>query len=389
MRDHATAPLRVAHLIESSGPGGAERVVAELATSLQAAGTQNVVFLPAHGENWLREQLAGSGVAIDSFRIERALSPACARKLAHAFRALEISVAHSHEFSMAVYGGWAARRAGIPHLITMHGGRYYAQRLRRRLALRAAIALSAHTVAVSTSVARALSDDLRVRRSRIVTIPNGVRYLAPSHVTLRKELRLTAADRLIVAVGNLYPVKGHRHLVDALALLAERHPSLHLAIAGRGGEEATLNSRANEQGLAERVHLLGLRSDVSAVLAAADIFALPSLSEGLPLALIEAMFAGRPIVASNVGEVAAALADGQAGVLVEPANAPALAVALDALLQDPARAKSLGDHAARRAIDCYELNGMVCRYARLYQQSVGTCDPRLFRLLSSRTASTQ
>jgi len=377
---HAHDPLRVAHLIESSGPGGAERIVADLATAFQAADTQNVVFLPRDGEDWLQQQLAGSGVAIEYFKIDRPVSPRCARALTDAFRKHRIDVAHSHEFSMAVYGGWAAWRAGIPHVITMHGGRYYASRLRRRLALRAAVALSAATVAVSSPLAQAISDDLGVKRSRILMVPNGVRYVAPERVTLRDELGLHADDRLIVAVGNLYPVKGHQHLVDALALIATKFPRLHVAIAGRGELEDVLRSRAADFRLTNRFHLLGLRSDIPAILAAGDVFALPSLSEGLPLALIEAMFAARPIVATDVGEVQVALNAGQAGVLVEPGNVHALASALEALLADPAHAKALGERAATHARVHYSLPRMVGRYAHLYEQALGATDEALSRL---------
>jgi glycosyltransferase involved in cell wall biosynthesis len=372
--------LRVAHLIESSGPGGAERIVADLARSFQAANTENVVFLPRDGEDWLRQQLEGSGVTIEYFRIDRPVSPACAHGLTKAFLSYEIDVAHSHEFSMAVYGGWAAWRAGIPHVITMHGGRYYAVHLRRRLALRAAIALSASTVAVSGPLAKAISEDLGVQRSRILMVRNGVRYIEPERVTLREELRLQHEDRLVVSVGNLYPVKGHQHLVDALALLAARHPRLHVAIAGRGGLDEALRSKATDAGLTHRLHLLGLRADIPAILAAADIFALPSLSEGLPLALIEAMFAARPIVATTVGEVSVVLEDGKLGVLVEPGSAQALASALDALLTDPTHAKALGQRAARHARDQYSLARMVGRYANLYEQALGVTDEALSRL---------
>jgi len=152
--------LRIAHLIETDAPGGAERVVAQLATALQAAGAWNVAFLPANREGWLTRQLEGSGVAIEYFHLERPISPKCARWLEGALRRHRITLAHSHEFTMAVYAGWAAWRAGVPHVITMHGGRYYAARLRRRLALRAAVVLSGHPVAVSSSVARQVSRDL-------------------------------------------------------------------------------------------------------------------------------------------------------------------------------------------------------------------------------------
>ena len=362
--------MRIAHLIECDGPGGAERVIAHLAAALQRAGNDNVVFVPAHGEGWLAAQLHGSGVVVDHFQLDRPFSPAFARSLAHAFRRHQISVVHSHEFSMAVYGAWAAWYAGIPHVITMHGGRYYAGRLQRRLAMRAAIATSGRTVAVSASLARALSRDLAIRESRIRTIPNGIPYEPPACVTLREELGLGPADRLLVSVGNLYPVKGHQYLIDAVARLSDRHPHLHVAIAGRGDLAQPLASRAREHGLADRVHLLGLRSDVAAILAAADIFVLPSLSEGLPLAILEAMFAARPIVASDVGEVAVALAHGEAGMLVAPGNAEALAQSIDKLLSNPRQARELGARGAERAAAEYDLARMVHRYQATYGELV-------------------
>jgi glycosyltransferase involved in cell wall biosynthesis len=366
---------RVAHLIESDGPGGAERVVADLATSLQAAGGENVVFLPARGEGWLARQLAGSGVAIEYFQLDKPVSPACARALAAAFRRHRISVAHSHEFSMAVYGAWASWLAGVQHVITMHGSRYYARRLRRRIAMRTAVALSGRTVAVSNLLADEISRDLLVPRERLVMIANGVRHSPAGPSGIREELRLGPCDRLVVSVGNLYPVKGHQHLVDAMALLTDPHPAVHLAIAGRGDLADVLTARARERGLADRVHLLGLRSDVSAVLAAADVFVMPSLSEGLPLALLEAMFAGCPIVASDVGEVGAALAHGDAGVLVEPGNPPQLAAAVSDLLANPARARSFGDRALRRATEVYTVSNMVACYSDIYRELTARTPP--------------
>jgi glycosyltransferase involved in cell wall biosynthesis len=365
------AGLRIAHLIGSDGPGGAERLVAALATALQAAGAQNVAFLPADGEGWLARELEGSGVAIEYFRLDRAISVACAKSLERALRAHRIAVAHSHEFPMAVYGAWASWLAGVPHVITMHGGRYYARRLRRRLALRVAMGVSARTIAVSASVRRDVGRDLWFPLSRIRTIPNGVRYVAPGGATLRLELGLGPDDRLLVSVGNLYPVKGHHYLIDALALLSGWYPTIHLAIAGRGELESALSARARGKGLANRVHLLGLRSDVAAILAAADVYVLPSLAEGLPLALLEAMFAGCPIVASDVGDVRVALADGEAGVLVEAGNPAALAAAVDRLLSDADRAREMGRSAARRAAAEYEVSIMVRLYAANYQELLG------------------
>src|SRR5207249_10181162 len=250
-------------------------------------------------------------------------------------------LAHSHEFTMAFYGAWAARRARVPHVITMHGARYYAGRLRRRVALRAAAGLSGGVVAVSQALAGQLARDLWIRSTRITTIPNGVRFDPLAESTVRSELALSPEDHLVVTVGNLYPVKGHRVLLDAAALLSSQHPNLHVAIAGRGELAAALAEQARELGFAGRLHLLGLRSDIPNLLAAADVFVLPSLSEGLPLALLEAMFAGCPIVASDVGEIRTVLANGDAGMLVPPGDAPALAAALRGLLESPIHARQL------------------------------------------------
>jgi glycosyltransferase involved in cell wall biosynthesis len=364
------AGLGVAHLIESDGPGGAERVVAELAMNLHAAGVPSVVFVPAGGEGWLARQVAGSGVAIEQFRIAHPVSPACARSLAAAFRRHRVVIAHSHEFSMAVYGAWASWYAGVPHVITMHGSRYYAARFRRRVALRAAMALSGRTVAVSCSLSRQISADLRVPLERIPTIANGVRHVRVPRTTLRDELGLAPGDRLLVSVGNLYPVKGHRYLVDALARLSSRYPNLHVAIAGRGDSAEALTKQAHRHGVANRLHLIGLRSDIPAILMAADAFVLPSLSEGLPLALVEAMFAGCAIVATDVGDVGIVLAHGEAGVLVEPGNAPALAGALADLLDHPARAAELGARAACRALAEYDISHMVRQYSQIYSDLI-------------------
>jgi glycosyltransferase involved in cell wall biosynthesis len=370
------AGLRIAHLIESDGPGGAERVVVQLATALQEAGAHNVVFLPANGEGWLARELEGSGVAIEYFTIDRRLSVSCASGLVRAFRRHRIDVAHSHEFSMAVYGAWSSWWARVPHVITMHGSHYYGGRLRRRLAMRAAIAASHQTVAVSEPLAVTIADDLGVSRSRVVLLPNGVSYRKPERITLRDELRLSPDDKLIVAVGNLYPVKGHVHAIDALALL-RGHPSVHLAIGGRGECEAALRARAREHGLEKRVHLLGLRDDVPAVIAAADVFVQPSLSEGLPLALLEAMFAGCPIVATDVGQIRVALADGTAGLLVEPGQPAALAAAVDRLLTNAAYAWQLGARAAAQAAAEYDLSRMVRRYVAVYETAPRKHDVRL------------
>ncbi|TMF05937.1 MAG: hypothetical protein E6I38_11015, partial [Chloroflexi bacterium] len=106
--------VRIAHLIESDGPGGAERMVAQLAGELEGAGCPCVAFVPARGEGWLGRELAAAGVTVETFELARPFSPKLSRDLVTAFRRHRIDLAHGHDFSMAFYGAWAARRAGVP-----------------------------------------------------------------------------------------------------------------------------------------------------------------------------------------------------------------------------------------------------------------------------------
>lgn len=355
---------RIAHLIETDGPGGAERMVADMAGELAAGGCPGVAFLPEHREGWLGRELAAVGVEVEHYRLERPFSPRCVRELAAAFRAHRIDIAHSHEFTMAIYNAWAARLAHVPHVITMHGSRYYAARWQRRIAMRFAVVSSNGVVAVSQDLAAHLRRDLHVRDKAIDVIPNGVRPRAFQNPTLRLELGLAPDDRIVLAVGNLYSVKGHLQLIEALALLPAAARA-HVVIAGRGDLAAALSARAAVLGVSDRVHLLGLRADIPNLLADADLFVHPSLAEGLPLALLEAMFAGRAIVASDVGEIGRALTGG-AGLLVPPGNPPALARCIERLLDHPSEAGALGAFAARRAASEYGLDSMVARYAHIY-----------------------
>jgi glycosyltransferase involved in cell wall biosynthesis len=363
---HSVNPSRIALLIETDGAGGAERMVAQLGIDLTRRGHSVVVYLPPRGTGWLGSQLQGSGVETDHFWLEKPLDPGCARELASSLRNRQIDIAHSHEFSLAFYGGWAARLAGIPHVITLHGHGYWAHALRRRLALRLAIRGSARTTAVSQSLARQAAKDLFLPQRQIEFLPNGVKLDAVENSSLRAELGLGEHQRLIVSVGSLYPVKGHRHLMEALALMSE-HPELHYAIAGHGHLRKELEETARRLGVADRVHLLGLRPDVANVLAGADIFAMPSLAEGLPLALLEAMLASRPIVASEVGEIGQVLGQGKAGLLVPPGDPVALAGAIERLLENPAQARTMGEYAARRAEAEYGLERMTSRYEMIYE----------------------
>lgn len=361
--------LRIAMVGETGGPGGAERMMLQLAEELRRRGHEVHPVGPADRSPWLRTRFRESGFEPLTYTTHGRLDPAPLVQMTKLLRHMQADVVHTHEFVTSVYGGIASRLLRRPHVITMHGGRYYAERAYRRLALRWSARHSRALVAVSEATAADLVRSLRLAPSRVRVIYNGIRYSGGDRTAVRRELGLGDDEVLIVAVGNLYVVKGHIVLLRALARLEDAGaplPRWRLAIAGRGVEEPALRDFASRRGWAERVHLLGFREDAGDVIAAADVFAMPSLSEGLPLALIEAMFGARAIVASRTGGIPEVVADGSEALLAAPGDDASLAERLRAVLvSDDLRAR-LGEAARRRASSRLTLERMADEYEQLY-----------------------
>jgi len=183
----------------------------------------------------------------------------------------------------------------------------------------------------------------------------------------------------MVAVGNLYPVKGHRFLIRALAGLP-RDGRWKLAIAGRGQEEQDLRAMISGYGLSDRVQLLGLRQDIANVLAAGDLFVMPSLSEGLPLAVLEAMAAGLPVVASAVGGIPDVTGTGRGGITVPAGSVEPLQEALEFLVAHREERMALGKesyHAWKRSP--FTAETMADVYEALFLESLGRGQPSASR----------
>jgi L-malate glycosyltransferase len=358
--------LRIALLLESDGPGGAERMLILLAEAMRRRGHHVIPVGPAEGTGWLAAQFRVRGFEPEVFRLRHPVDPLCVMGIARLLERHRVDVAHSHEFSMAVYGAAAARMTGVPHLITMHGGVYFGLRRRRRAALRWAVRASNRIVAVSDATREDLRRMLRVPKIEVDVVLNGVPEQGGNREQVRRELGLPDHELMLLTVGNLYRVKGHDLLIEALAAVPQT-PPWRLVIAGQGEEESNLRRLVREKGIGDRVSFLGFRDDVPDLLAAADVYLMPSRSEGLPLALLEAMFAGRPIMASAVGGIPDAL--GQAGVLVQPEDAEALAVALREFLADEQRRMALGAAAARRAAERFGVEAMADAYEDRYRDA--------------------
>jgi glycosyltransferase involved in cell wall biosynthesis len=210
----------------------------------------------------------------------------------------------------------------------------------------------------------------KLRPERVSVVPNGVelkRATRSQGLEVRHELRLTQEDCIVGSVGRLEPAKGHLYLLEAIARLLPGRPQIQCVIVGEGRSHKTLLQQTNRLGLNGHVHITGFRDDIPRFLEAFDIFALPSLTEGIPFALLEACACAKPVVASRVGGVPEVITDGQDGRLVEPGDIAGLASAIDALLSDPKLAGRFGERARQNIAEHFSLSDMIHRTTQSYQ----------------------
>jgi glycosyltransferase involved in cell wall biosynthesis len=284
-----------------------------------------------------------------------------------------VDLIHAHEFDANVQGTFAAALAGIPLVATIHGKNYFWEKYRRRLAYRW-VSRHAVMVAVSQNLKEFVIEKVGINQNRLRVIYNGVDALPPCEnedvSECRKELGLPESDRVVGVVGNLYPVKGHQYLIEGIPSILKKCPNTSFLFAGRGQLETELKAQVNRLGLDRRVHFLGLRQDVARILALLDVFVLPSLSEGLSMAILEAMIAGKPVVATEVGGNPELVLNGQSGFLVPPRDSQALATSVTTLLINRQQAIQFAEEGKRRAEGQFSLDTMVKTYQSLYDESL-------------------
>jgi glycosyltransferase involved in cell wall biosynthesis len=361
--------VKVVHLVIGGDVAGGQLVALRLARAGRERG-YDVAFVSPSGGAFV-ELAEEDGFRVHVVPLGGALALGSLLRLRRLLRAERADVLHTHvHFSLNVLGRIAGRLAGARVIAHMHVDNVFRPRGRARAAQRrldnATARLCARIVAVSEATASALVGQ-GYPPDRVLVVHNGV-DLPPPAEPLRPDGVPDGAP-LLLEVARLAPVKGQRELIEALPRLARADAVA--VLAGRdlefGGAYAEeLEALAAERGVRDRVLLVGYRADVGALLAAADVFVLPSWVEGLPLTVLEAMAAGKPVVATSVGGTPEAVVDGQTGLLVAPGDVPALVAGLDALLADPELARRLGERGRRRVEEHFSAEAMCERVLDTY-----------------------
>ncbi len=378
----AAAPLRVLYVVGNFTAGGAERHLIELWRRMDRR-EFDVTIACFRAEGAFLAEVRGLGWPVVDLGVGRrfydARGLAALARLAHLVLDLRPDVVHGYLFGPHLFAALAGRLAGVPVVAVAKRNMDDFLTPRQVVVDRVAHRLATHVTAVSEAVAGTVVA-LGVPRGRITVIPNGVdaaRFAdgGPTHgagapmAEARRELGADGSP-LVGSVGCLAARKDYGTLLAALARLTERGTAFRAALVGDGVERAALEARAEELGLAPRLRFLGERTGVERLLPGMDVFVLSSREEGIPNALLEAMAAGRPCVATAVGGTPEVLRDGETGWLVPPGDPGALADALAEALAHPEEARRRAAAARRAVVEDMSIEAMARRHAEFYRRAV-------------------
>ena len=362
--------MKIVHLVIGGEVAGGQLVALQLAHAARERG--DVVSFAAPEDGPFVARAREQGFAVEAVDVGRTYRLDGALRLARLLRRERVDVLHTHTLAAAnALARVAGRLAGVAVVSHLHIANHF------RPATRAVVAgldnttarLAAALVAVSEDTRRAYEEQGYPHRIRVVY--NGVAAATADANGLREELSIPADASLVAEVGRLCDVKGQRELIDAVA----RVPGARVVLVGAdleqgGAYERALRDRADALGVSDRVVFAGYRDDAARIVAAADVLALPSWTEGLPLVVLEAMALGRPVVATAVGGTPELVADGETGLLVPPRDVPALAAALQRVLDDASLRRRLGDEGRRRVAERFSAEAMTRDVLALYDEVV-------------------
>jgi glycosyltransferase involved in cell wall biosynthesis len=326
----------------------------------------------------LGKEIEGLGIPVTVFPETEWGSGKIFLELVREFKRSNIQLVHTHKYKDTILAAPAAKLCCIKHIVrTVHGLREPFKGLQNyKMSFYEAIERTVHRhcvetlIGVSSQIERKYKAEGEV--SRVICIRNGIDFEGKSVQTdrwaTRKDLGIDSGTCLIGTVGRLTPVKGIPYLLEAATILLRQGANVKVLVVGDGSIREDLKTHTHDLGITDNVVFLGHREDTDALLQALDVFVLPSLSEGIPMALLEAMAASRAVVASRVGGIPEIVEDGFEGFLVEPMDVNSLAERCQRLIESPDVARKMGEQARKRVERDFSATVMADRVALVYRE---------------------
>ncbi len=374
MTADAGKPARVLFIVNGFAPGGGELKLLELVERLRIRfpGAYRCVVCSVGQGGVLEERFREAADRVTVYPKRRAWDAGLIRRVAGLIREERIDLVQTTLFYADVIGAAASRLTGVKAVVSWeavtqpYGPLHLA-------AYRLASKWFSLSVAVSEAIRRQVSEERRVPVSKTRAILYGVdtdrfRPMPAGAGRRGRGLGLTDKGTVFGVIARLTEQKGHRFLLEAASAALRRRPDLQFVFAGDGPLRESLEAQARSLGIGDRVRFLGFRDDVPALLAAFDVFVLPSLYEGLPNAVLEAMACGRPVVATAVDGTPEVVEDGVTGLLVPPRDPARLSEALLKLAGNARLRKRMGREARRRAVGGHGVDRQVDAFHALYQE---------------------
>jgi glycosyltransferase involved in cell wall biosynthesis len=365
--------VKILQLISSEGKYGAETMLLCLVKSLALLGHESVigVFRNSHCPHTeVAEAARLKGLKVEIIPCDGKIDRRAVDVIRHCLQIHSIDLVHTHGYKANFYGYLAARGKGVPAVATYHldwPDRGLALRL-YHLFDRLVVRRFGKIAAVSEAVARSLRRS-GVPSAKIVTIDNGIDLspFAQARPILQEEIS-ERPDALIGLVGRLTPQKGCEYFLRAAQRVLIDFPRTLFVLVGEGPDRRKLEELVRDLNIAERVIFAGHREDMPGVYASLDILVLPSINEGLPMTLIEAMAAARPVIATPVGAIPKLIIPEQTGLLVNPRDPVGLAAALGRLISNPDLRHRLGRDGQAWVMRRFSAEAMAQQYAEIYQE---------------------
>jgi glycosyltransferase involved in cell wall biosynthesis len=371
---NSKAHKTILHLIDTTGPGGAETVFIQLADKMREMGYQSIVVI--QGAGWVQDELNRRGIKPYVMPAKGSFAAGFLAKLVQLIRKHKIDLIQSHLLGSNVYAAMAGLITGTPVVATYHGMVDVNPNERFKFLKNQVMRFGINRyVAVSHRLMADIREQKLLDAKKASVIYNGVDlklYNQPQSNEIRQQLKLPEDAFLVGSLGNIRPAKAYEVLISAAAIILKENKSVHFVIAGHKKQPlmSKLEKQINDLGVQENIHFIGFYQDCAKFLSQMNLFALSSSSEGFSIATIEAMAARLPVLVTKCGGPEEIVTDEENGLMIAP-NAPEkFAEKLKRLIEDDGLQERLGDAGRRHVENVFSLDRMLQSYQDEYSKLI-------------------